>query len=170
MLGTFAFVLFNVCLLLTAWLYSTSYRSYELERQDLSPELGKFTAVEFNDLMAILAEVNSETVDGFNATLALFDHLPRLPSSVLEVGFGRGDFAILVANKFPAAQVLGIDAHPQSVRTANAHLSQLEHPPSNLRFEIRRAAELNEPAKSYDVMTTTFVNRKFIYFNALSQK
>jgi len=74
----------------------------------------------------------------------------------LEVGPGSGDFARLLAARFPNASVLGIDASEFSIGVAS---SAGETPP-NLRFELRSSAELAEPPKSVDVVTTTFVNHE----------
>ena len=55
---------------------------------------------------------------------------------------------------------IGIDAHPLSVEAARTHLSreQSENKLRNVHFELRPAAELDEPADSFDVITTTLVS------------
>jgi len=110
------------------------------------------------ELMHILAETNMADPNGHHATLAQFDTLTNKPTSILEIGFGLGHFSILLARKFPTAQVVGIDAHQLSVDSANAYLSNIAVPPTNVRFEIRRESELNEEPKSVDIITTNLVN------------
>merc|ERR1712060_208536 len=78
------------------------------------------------------------------------------PASILEVGPGSGAFARLLASKFPNASVLGIDASQFSIDVAR-HSAEM---PSNLRFELRSSAELDEPPKSVDIVTTNFVNHE----------
>merc|ERR1712187_759897 len=78
------------------------------------------------------------------------------PASILEVGPGSGAFARLLASKFPNASVLGIDASEFSIDVAK-HSAEM---PANLRFELRSSAELVEPPKSVDIVTTNFVNHE----------
>merc|ERR1712060_334827 len=104
---------------------------------------------------------------GNQATLEAFDDdsmLPDVnskapntaPASILEVGPGSGAFARLLASKFPNASVLGIDASPFSIDVARNSAEM----PANLRFEHRSSAELVEPPKSVDIVTTNFVNHE----------
>jgi len=78
------------------------------------------------------------------------------PASILEVGPGSGAFARLLASKFPNASVLGIDASAFSIDVAKNSAEM----PTNLRFELRSSAELVEPPKSVDIVTTNFVNHE----------
>lgn len=129
-------------------------------------EEGKYTLDEFQDLMLMLVEINrADWVGGYSATVAQFEKLARDAGrrenidSILEIGVGRGDFSILLAQMFPRANILGIDAHELSVRTANEHLANLgASAPQNVLFEWRSAVELDEPPNSFDVITTTLVN------------
>ena len=63
---------------------------------------------EYADLMRILFETNALMVDGYIATLQQFALLPKAPESILEIVFGQGDFSILLAQAYPAADVVGI--------------------------------------------------------------
>jgi hypothetical protein len=65
---------------------SLRIRSYELERQDYSPEAGNYTIDEFEDLMKGLADLGRVDKGGYQATLKMFDELDSDPSSVLEIG------------------------------------------------------------------------------------
>lgn len=136
----------------------TPPRSFDLERQDKSPSLGNYTLDDYVDLMKFLAELNAADPHGYNATLARFDDVTAPISDILEIGFGMGDFSILLVKKYPGAKIIGIDAHKLSVETAQSNLQRLTDAPSNVRFEHRSVVELNEPENSYDIITTTFVN------------
>lgn len=57
-----------------------------------------------------------------------------------------------------ALLIAGIDAHKLSVQTANENLERLgPTAPDNVLFELRPAVELDEPADSFDIITTTLV-------------
>lgn len=141
-------------------------RVYKLERQDMSEEEGHYTREQYVDMMHMLAEVGVSDPNGHNVTLAALDHLNYNPRSFLEVGMGLGTFSILVAQKYPNAEVVGIDAHQLSVDSANHHLRQVKRQASvaeaavlkNIRFEKRDQPELNEPDNSYDIITTSMMN------------
>jgi len=131
-------------------------RSYELERQNKSPEEGGYSLEDYTGFMKIIGNDNTLDPRGNKATLAEFGRLAAPPSSVLEVGPGSGDFARLLARTFPNATVVGIDAHALSIRAARSFGEN----PANLRFEHRSSVELSEPPKSFDVVTTTYVNHE----------
>lgn len=138
-------------------------RRYEQERQDLSMAEGRYTVEEYQDMMRILTEINhADWTGGYKASLAHFEKLQQVDGpikTILEIGFGRGDFSILLAKKFPNATVLGIDTHNLSVQAANENLRKLGNAaPKNVRFELRAAVELSEPKNSFDVITTNLVN------------
>lgn len=133
-------------------------RVYDLERQDKSEEDGNYTKAQYADLMNALSELNIADPNGNAATLAAFNQLKEEPKDILEIGFGLGQFSILLSEKFPNANVVGIDAHQFSVDSANENLASKKNPPKNVRFEKRNQSELNEPANSFDVITTTLVN------------
>jgi 2-polyprenyl-3-methyl-5-hydroxy-6-metoxy-1,4-benzoquinol methylase len=153
-----------VLCLLVAWIGNlfiiSQTRSYELERQDMTPEQGRFTMAEYSSMVEMLAHMNTQDPFGYNATLHMFNLLDKPPSSILEVGFGRGDFSLLLARKYPEASVVGIDAHELSVKFANDNYNRLpnDQRPSNVRFEYRSAAALEISENSVDVITTTLVN------------
>ena len=135
-----------------------NYRSYKLERQDRDEIGGRYSRDDYIQFMDMLAKSNLVDPNGYNATLAAFDKLKQPPSTILEVGFGSGQFSIMLAEKYQNSSVIGIDAHPLSLEVAMANLHSLPNPPRNVRFEGRRESELNELPKSVDVITTTLVN------------
>jgi len=151
----------------TLWEAAQARRSYELERQNLSPELGRYTLPEYRAFMLAIARDSAADPLGNEATLGVFDAVSDGPSgggetrgaaltSILEVGPGSGAFARLLAARFPNASVLGIDASDFSIGVATTSAEM----PSNLRFELRSSAELIEPPNSVDIITTNFVNHE----------
>jgi hypothetical protein len=90
-MGIAGWVVTGLCVSVGFWLGSiTDYlrnRSYELERQDYSPELGNYTLDEFDDMMSGLADLNRADKGGYQATLRMFQKLDTNPSSVLEIGW-----------------------------------------------------------------------------------
>jgi 2-polyprenyl-3-methyl-5-hydroxy-6-metoxy-1,4-benzoquinol methylase len=143
-------------------LYTVRTRSYELERQDKSPEEGKYNMEEFVDMMKMLAEINTVDPAGYNATLRALDILQKPPQKIVEIGFGGGDFSILLAERYPQAQIVGVDAHNISVRVARdnhaRHAKDTGRELLNLRFEHREVQDMVQEADAFDVVTTTFVN------------
>ncbi|CAM9160102.1 unnamed protein product, partial [Ectocarpus fasciculatus] len=139
-----------------------SKRSYELERQDKSPEDGRYTLEEFVDTMKTLADINRVDRAGYNATLQAFDRLSEPPKKIVEIGFGRGDFSIQLAEKYPEAKVVGVDAHDLSVHFAKLNYEEYvqshKHELPNLHFEHRQVDEMVQDEDAFDVVTTTFVN------------
>jgi len=141
-------------------------RVYTLERQDKSEEEGKYNREQYLDMMEMLAALAVADPLGHNVTLAALDNLDYNPRSFLEVGMGLGTFSIMAGKKFPNAEVVGIDAHQLSVDVANQHLRKLRRQATvteaeklkNVRFEKREQPELEEPEKSFDIITTSFVN------------
>jgi 2-polyprenyl-3-methyl-5-hydroxy-6-metoxy-1,4-benzoquinol methylase len=67
---------------------------------------------------------------------------------VLDVGCGCGRALNLLARKFPNSRFAGYDFSEEAIVRARA-----EHGPTNVRFEVRDAAALDEK-ESYDLVTT----------------
>jgi 2-polyprenyl-3-methyl-5-hydroxy-6-metoxy-1,4-benzoquinol methylase len=141
---------------------SVRERSYELERQDKSPEAGRYTLEEFVGTMETLADINTVDKAGYNATLKVFDRLKDKPRKIIEIGFGRGDFSILLAERYPQADVVGVDAHNLSVYFANLnydnYIAHNDKQFPNLHFEHREVEDMVQQEDSFDVVTTTLVN------------
>jgi 2-polyprenyl-3-methyl-5-hydroxy-6-metoxy-1,4-benzoquinol methylase len=143
---------------------SLQTRSYALERQDKSPEDGFYTIHEYNTVFKALRDLNTLTPFGYNATLAALNTLNESSiTSIVEIGFGAGDFSIQLARKYPNATVLGIDAHELSVAAANANAKEYRERENtnlaNLQFQhipVDRMIETSD--NSFDIVTTTLVN------------
>jgi len=74
-------------------------------------------------------------------------------NSILDVGCGGGYFTAQLAKKFKNIQVTGIDINPDAITHSQTRNPRL----NNLKFELRNTPELNEPPKSYDIVTATLV-------------
>ncbi len=69
---------------------------------------------------------------------------------VMDVGCGRGRALTLMARTFPESSFTGYDFSEESIAAAGAEAARLGL--SNIRFEARDVAEINEPAR-YDLIT-----------------
>ena len=78
------------------------------------------------------------------------DMLPDPPARVLDVGTGTGAGALVAAERWPDAEVLGIDVAPAMVERAAA--KQVRPGRSKpVRFEVADIADL-DPANGYDLL------------------
>ena len=104
----------------------------------------------------VMAEDSGQTV-----VAALADHiLPLVPGlierleegiDVLDVGCGSGRALNLMARTFPNSRFSGYDFSEEAIARARAEAE--EHGTTNVRFELKDAAALDEKA-SYDLITT----------------
>jgi 2-polyprenyl-3-methyl-5-hydroxy-6-metoxy-1,4-benzoquinol methylase len=104
----------------------------------------------------VMAEDSGQTV-----VAALTDHiLPLVPGlserleagiDVLDVGCGSGRALNLMARTFPNSRFVGYDFSEEAITRARAEAE--EHGATNVRFEVKDAAKLDEQA-SYDLITT----------------
>ena len=104
----------------------------------------------------VMAEDSGQTV-----LPALTDHiLPLVPGlterleegiDVLDVGCGSGRALNLMARTFPNSRFLGYDFSEEAIARARAETQ--EHGATNVRFEVKDAATLDEKA-CYDLITT----------------
>jgi 2-polyprenyl-3-methyl-5-hydroxy-6-metoxy-1,4-benzoquinol methylase len=104
----------------------------------------------------VMAEDSGQTV-----VAALADHiLPLVPGlierleegiDVLDVGCGSGRALNLMARTFPSSRFSGYDFSEEAIARARAEAQ--EHGTTNVRFELKDAAALDEKA-SYDLITT----------------
>jgi SAM-dependent methyltransferase len=77
---------------------------------------------------------------------AALDLLPAAPERVLDVGTGTGAGALLMAERWPSAQVTGIDVAPAMIDLAQAKTSD-----SRIRFMVADVATL-DPGSGYDLV------------------
>jgi 2-polyprenyl-3-methyl-5-hydroxy-6-metoxy-1,4-benzoquinol methylase len=110
----------------------------------------------FGRFHEVMAEDSGQTV-----VAALTDHiLPLVPSlterledgiNVLDVGCGSGRALNLMARKFPESRFVGYDFSEEAIARARAEAEG--HGTTNVRFEVRDAADLGEEGR-YDLITT----------------
>jgi SAM-dependent methyltransferase len=81
---------------------------------------------------------------------AALDRLDAPPARVLDVGTGTGKAARLVAERFPEAEVLGVDLAPAMVEEAHRLL-----PPelaARVRFQVADASALPVPTGAFELV------------------
>jgi ubiquinone/menaquinone biosynthesis C-methylase UbiE len=95
---------------------------------------------------AVEESAQSELVYPWHRTVARL--IPNLNgASVLEVGCGRGDFSLWLAQKYPLAAITGIDFSDSAIAVSLAKLSRHN---LNVRFLVEDAENLNFPAETFD--------------------
>lgn len=127
-------------------------RSAQKELIDLGEP--SYTESEYLDCLKHLGRIG-RFLGGDRATLSAFNTLKKAPCSILDVGCGGGDFARVLAHRFPKTDVTGIDFSGSAIGYAKRHPANGKYP--RLAFEVPRTLELNIPAKSVDVITATLV-------------
>lgn len=131
-----------------------SKRSLEKEIIDLGS--AHYTKAEYEDCLVKLDRIG-RWLGGDSATLSALKKMNPHPLSILDVGCGGGLFTIRIAQKFPQAQVVGIDLNEQAIEFAKRSLVSMKNPPDNVRFELRTQPKLAEASNSYDVVLSTLV-------------
>jgi ubiquinone/menaquinone biosynthesis C-methylase UbiE len=76
------------------------------------------------------------------------------PARILDLGSGPGLVTLLLAERYPLAQVVGVDFSPRQVQAAERLLSR-EHV-ANCSFEVGDAVDLAWEDGSFDVVVSTF--------------
>jgi SAM-dependent methyltransferase len=76
------------------------------------------------------------------------DHLDREPRRVLDIGTGTGSAAFFMANRYPEADVLGIDLSQKMIARAK---EKARSRGSDTRFEVADMAEFRPPDR-YDLV------------------
>jgi SAM-dependent methyltransferase len=80
---------------------------------------------------------------------AALEGVGRPPGRVLEIGTGTGAGAFILADRFPEAEILGIDISPKMIERARAKLAERSVP--RVRFAVADAAQLPE-GETYDLI------------------
>lgn len=81
---------------------------------------------------------------------AALERLDAPPARVLDVGTGTGKAARLVADRFPQAEVLGVDLAPAMVEQARRLLPP--ELPARVRFEVADASALPLRSEAFDLV------------------
>jgi SAM-dependent methyltransferase len=84
--------------------------------------------------------------EAFAPVEAALAALPEEPRSVLDLGTGTGSVAQVVAERFPEAQVTGVDVSPKMIDVARAKGTRV-------RFEVADAERLPYDDDAFDLVT-----------------
>jgi SAM-dependent methyltransferase len=84
--------------------------------------------------------------EAFAPVEAALAALPEEPRSVLDLGTGTGSVAQVVAERFPEAQVTGVDVSPKMIAVARAKGTRV-------RFEVADAERLPYDDDAFDLVT-----------------
>lgn len=84
--------------------------------------------------------------DRLTAFEAALEHVPGAPSLVLDLGTGTGDAALAVADRWPEADVLGVDASEEMIAVARRKAGD------RARFEVADARRLPVADASFDLV------------------
>jgi ubiquinone/menaquinone biosynthesis C-methylase UbiE len=76
---------------------------------------------------------------------AALEHVPDEPRSILDLGTGTGDGAIALAERWPQAEVVGVDVSREMLEEARRKAPQL-------RFEVGDASGLEFPEGGFDLV------------------
>ena len=92
--------------------------------------------------------VGADTEERLAPLGAALDTLEREPNRVLDIGTGTGSAAFFMSNRYPEAQVLGIDLSEKMIARAN---EKARSRGSAARFEVADMAEFRPPDR-YDLV------------------
>jgi ubiquinone/menaquinone biosynthesis C-methylase UbiE len=88
------------------------------------------------------AMTSPERMVAFEAAL---EHVPGEPRSIVDLGTGTGDGAVAMAERWPGAEVVGIDVSREMLEEARRKAPQL-------RFEVGDASRLAVPDGAFDLV------------------
>jgi SAM-dependent methyltransferase len=107
------------------------------------------TRRQFDRIAPVWDEMRS--AEAFASLEAALDSLDTTPSRVLDLGTGTGRAAFLLARRYPAAEVVGVDLAPAMLAEARKLM-----PPElagRVRFEEADAEHLPYPDASFDLVS-----------------
>lgn len=131
-----------------------SQRSDELELIDLGSHY--FTREEYEDWLIQMSRCGKLT-GGDRATFRAFKRLSRPPQSILDVGCGGGNFTLLLAQRYPEANILGIDTSAMAIAYAKQLLERNPGAFPRVSFQHLQEPRLGQSFKDFDVITATLV-------------
>lgn len=99
---------------------------------------------QFDNLAPVWDEMRS--ADAFAPVEQALESLPVAPPRALDLGTGTGSVAIVVAERFPQAEVVGADVSPRMIEKAKAKGSRV-------RFDVADAERLPYGDASFDLVT-----------------
>jgi len=89
----------------------------------------------------------NRSVEAFAPLEAALDVLPDAPSRVLDLGTGTGAVAARVADRFPDADVVGIDVAESMIDEARRNVG------GRVRFQVADASRLPFPDATFELVT-----------------
>jgi len=131
-------------------------RSHQPEWIDLGKNF--YTPTEYRDCLYQLDRIG-RFLGGDNSSFWAFKQLSTTISrfkSILDVGCGGGLFTLRLANRYPQAQVVGIDISADAIHFAKARLNEQRPLLSNVQFSIADSPQLDKNIR-YDVVIATLV-------------
>src|SRR6266498_4880654 len=95
---------------------------------------------------ALGEESAEKSFDPWHQTVAR--RLPDLNGKkVLEIGCGRGDFAIRLAQQFPTAAIIAVDFSDKAIEIARAQSGEMN---PGVTFQVEDAENLRLPERAFD--------------------
>ena len=110
------------------------------------------------DRLAPVWDATRVSPDRLAPIVAALDAVPRAPSNVLDVGTGSGAAARLAAERWPSADVIGVDASNGMIEQARRLGAE--------RYEVADASALPFPDGSFDLVT---LNNMIPFFDELAR-
>jgi len=89
----------------------------------------------------------NRSADAFAPVDAALDALDGAPRRILDLGTGTGAIAVLVASRFPEAEVVGVDVSERMIQQAKRKAGE------RVRFQIADAQRLPFPDGGFDLVT-----------------
>lgn len=126
----------------------------ELEWLDLGSAY--YTPEEYAECLYYL-DLIGKYLGGDQATFWAFKQLHASPHSILDVGCGGGTLTMRLAQRYPQAQVVGIDIAPEAIVWAQEKLKQASPSLTNINFYVPPTPYLYDLGMSFDVITSTLV-------------
>ena len=108
-----------------------------------------------HDVFLPVYDVIAKLLGADQARQALLD-LPQLRSAerVLDIGCGTGTFAVLIKQRFPAVEVVGLDPDQKALARAKR---KSQRSGVSIRFDQGFADELQYESASFDVVFSSFM-------------
>ena len=91
------------------------------------------------------------SADAFAPHIAALDAIEPPPARVLDLGTGTGSAAFAIAERFPAAEVVGADLSEQMIEHARRRIPDGDE--GRIRFDVADASRLPYRDKSFDLVS-----------------
>jgi 2-polyprenyl-3-methyl-5-hydroxy-6-metoxy-1,4-benzoquinol methylase len=140
---------------LSVELYNTWSRKICEEYIDMGPSKAGYTLEEYRENMTQIGLISSLTASRFSVlSHAGFGGLSSAPESILDVGCGAGWLSFALQDKYPDADITGIEINQEAINFATNRAYKNRKSPT---FRLIEHPDLREPDKSVDVVTCSLV-------------